>query len=439
MRKINVSPDIFIPNLLAASREIGLCLLDRCGTQHAGSNLLIAGLLPIETLEITYAEPNNTLVLLDEILTGEMVAIFSLSYDFGRRLNGVGAINDLEVSTEPNLFIATFDALLVHDYRTGETTLRGNSDRFDSISSLVAEEWTVDKIDHSNSIEVRSNFTKSKYLAAIEEIKDQIRLGNTYQTNLTQQLSVNLPVGTSPASVFQRIRRQHPAPFAAFLERKDSTVVSASPERFFKVEGRKIFASPIKGTRRRGYDQAEDAVLRDDLLQSEKDRAENTMIVDLLRNDLGKVCRYGSVQVKELCKLQTLPSLFHLESTIEGTLNSTVEPSEIISALFPCGSITGAPKIRTMQIIDELEPVRRGLSMGTIGLFIPQNGFNLPGTLDLSVAIRTIVVRDQIAKFNVGGGIVIDSDPEKEYEESLLKAKALLDALGIRNEEINLQ
>lgn len=219
-------------------------------------------------------------------------------------------------------------------------------------------------------------------------------------------------------------------------------MISASPERFFKChspsvsEGdsptlsfERITTSPIKGTRKRGKTSEEDAALRNELLASKKDRAENTMIVDLLRNDLGRVCEYGSVEVEKLCEIEEHPSLFHLVSTVAGNLRPGTKFSDILKALFPCGSITGAPKISTMRIIDEIEPSSRGLSMGAIGYHIPR-GFELEPTLDLSVAIRTMVIRDQTATFNVGGGIVIDSDPESEYEETLTKAKALLAAIG---------
>jgi len=238
------------------------------------------------------------------------------------------------------------------------------------------------------------------------------------------------------------LRRDHPAPFAAFIERGDSTVISASPERFFKVSPRPplfasprlISTSPIKGTRPRGSTPEQDAVLRNELLTSAKDRAENVMIVDLLRNDIGRVCEFGSVRIEKLCDLEKHPTLFHLVSTVTGSLRDNVGISDILRAVFPCGSITGAPKIRTMRIIDEIETASRGLSMGAIGCHIPggEAWGALAGMLDLSVAIRTMVVRDDAAVFNVGGGIVIDSDPEKEYDESLLKARALLEALWER-------
>jgi len=188
-----------------------------------------------------------------------------------------------------------------------------------------------------------------------------------------------------------------------------------------------VEAWPIKGTRARGASAEEDARLKAELQRSAKDAAENVMIVDLLRNDLGRVCRYGSIEVAELCALQEHPTLFHLVSKVRGTLRSEVSASELLRATFPCGSITGAPKLRAMEIIDEVETTPRGLSMGAIGYF------SFDGAIDLNVAIRTMVVRDGAARFNVGGGIVADSDPASEYEESLVKARALLRALRADN------
>jgi para-aminobenzoate synthetase component 1 len=172
------------------------------------------------------------------------------------------------------------------------------------------------------------------------------------------------------------------------------------------------------------------------LLSSEKDLAENVMIVDLLRNDIGRICRFGSVKIEKLCDLETHPTLYHLVSTVRGELRENIEFSDILKAVFPCGSITGAPKIRTMRIIDELETAPRGLSMGAIGYSIQSSKFNVQNSIDLNVAIRTMVVKDNEAIFNVGGGIVIDSVPDLEYEETLVKARALLKVLGADEKEL---
>lgn len=275
--------------------------------------------------------------------------------------------------------------------------------------------------------------TREQYLSAVRRIKEHIGAGDIYQANLTQQFSCELARGARPESVFLRLRRDHPASFAAFIRRREDAVISASPERFLRVgwsEGERAVESwPIKGTRPRGASAEEDRALRAELLGSEKERAENVMIVDLLRNDLGRVCRYGSVRVAELCAVEEHPTLFHLVSKVKGILRQEVTAGTLLRAAFPCGSITGAPKIRAMQIIDELETERRGLSMGALGYF----GFD--GALDLNVAIRTMTLKGRRVRFNVGGGVVTDSEPEREYDESLLKARALFNALGVRAPE----
>ena len=432
MQRIDISADELVSALLQIAASETVSILDSCGVHHLGSHLLIAGIKPISSHEIAGKEPERTLTFLDEALRAkDLASIFTISYDFGKRLLNISP--ERFVNKEPDIFLAQFDSLIVHDYYTGITNIVGNADRFDFIRSiLVANTGKFDPEVSAAETTVQSNFTRTEYLSAIDAIKEQIRNGNTYQTNLTQQLSAQLPEGLTPQVIFHRLRLDHPAPFAAFITRLDSTVVSASPERFFNVDSkmRKISTSPIKGTRPRGADFVEDSALRQALLNSEKDRAENTMIVDLLRNDIGRICEFGSVVVEKLCDLEEHPTLFHLVSTISGEVNRNTAFSDILKSVFPCGSITGAPKISTMRIIDEIEPSPRGLSMGAIGYHIPHSSFRIPYSFDLSVAIRTMVIRDQVATFNVGGGIVTDSDPESEYDETLTKAIALLKAIG---------
>lgn len=447
VHEIDMTADELVAALLGLAASETVCLLDSCGVRHLGSHLLIAGIDPVETLEISHADSDLTLSVLDEKLSGERAAVFTISYDFGLKLLGLGSqTGATQGDPEPDLFLSSFEALIVHDYDTGKTFLTGDSERFDRIREKLVSKVRFRSVPARPDCPVSSNFTRASYLAAIETIKERIRRGDTYQTNLTQQLSVNLSGDLTPAIIFERLRARHPAPFAAFIVRPGSTVVSASPERFIKVggdTGREISTSPIKGTRRRGSSAKEDASLRRELLSSKKDRAENTMIVDLLRNDLGRVCEYGSVRVEKLCDLEEHPTLFHLVSTVTGKLRESAKPSDILKAVFPCGSITGAPKISTMRIIDEIETAARGLSMGAIGYYVPGHGPRADhrptwdlglGTrdsvIDLSVAIRTMVIRGDQAIFNVGGGIVIDSDPESEYQETLLKARALLTAVG---------
>lgn len=435
MREIELTADELVAELLRLSTHDCVCLLDSCGVGHLGSHLLIAGILPIEVHEVSDGDPSKALAILDEKLSGEHAAIFSLSYDFGARLHKIG-ITRTE-NSEPDVFVAIFDALIIHDYDTQRTWIAGADEKADLIAeALKSQQKATDLPRRTAPGSTRSSFTREQYVAAVYQIRELIRAGSTYQTNLTQQIRCNLADDLTPQTVFSRLRRDHPAPFAAYLSRKESVAISASPERFIRI-GRdgSIDTSPIKGTRRRGRTSAEDERLKAELLSSEKDIAENIMIVDLMRNDLGRVCEFGSVTVEKLCDLEEHPTLFHLVSTVRGQLRDQVTFSEILRSVFPCGSITGAPKIRTMEIIDKIEPISRGLSMGTIGCYLPDRFSSISSSvLDLCVAIRTMVVQDDEAVFNVGGGVVIDSDAELEFEESILKAKALLRALGREND-----
>lgn len=431
MPQPDLTADELVSALLKLSETETVCILDSCGVGYLDSHLLIAGVKPVEVIELNFDDAETTLNNLETKLSAGMAAILTISYDLGRKLLNIGPRKgNRDIAGEPDIFLALFDALIVHDYRTGETMLQGPNLDPASLNSILHKNISNFRSEISDlPVAVNSNFSKKAYLAAIEEIQEQIRCGNTYQTNLTRQLSAVLPVELSPQIIFSRLRRDHPAPFSAFITRPGSTVISASPERFIRVNGRNISTSPIKGTRPRGRNAADDAALRSELLASEKDRAENTMIVDLLRNDIGRICEFGSVSVAKLCEIEEHPTFFHLVSTIEGQLRENMTFSELLRAVFPCGSITGAPKISTMRIIDEIEPADRGLSMGAIGYHVPASwGTNL-ATFDLNVAIRTMVIRDGTATFNVGGGIVIDSEPDNEWDETVTKATALMDAI----------
>jgi len=261
------------------------------------------------------------------------------------------------------------------------------------------------------------NFTRESYLRAVNRAKEYIAAGDIYQVNLSQRFSH--PYNESPLELYRRLRNLNPAPFAGLLMGEDWALVSASPERFLQVRGDWVQTRPIKGTRPRGSNPEEDELLASELLASEKDRAENLMIVDLERNDLGKVCEYGTVQTTELWVLEKYPTVFHLVSTIEGRLREGQEALSCLRACFPGGSITGAPKVRAMEIIEELEPTKRGPYTGAMGYLC------FSGDMDVNIIIRTLVLKDGWAHFQVGGGIVADSDPEAEYQETLDKGRAL--------------
>ncbi len=267
-----------------------------------------------------------------------------------------------------------------------------------------------------------SNFARAKYLAAVKKAKEYIAAGDIYQVNLSQRLSARLDV--EPWRLYCSLRRISPVPYAAYLGLGEFAVVSASPELFLRKEGNRVETRPIKGTRPRGRTTEEDRRLAEDLIASEKDRAENVMIVDLLRNDIGRVCRIGSVRWPELFSLESYSTVHHLVSAVVGELREGEDAISLLKSCFPGGSITGCPKIRSMEIIDELEPTQRGVYCGSIGFI----GFN--GNMDTSIVIRTVVAKDGLAYFQVGGAIVADSDPEGEYQETLDKARAILLVLG---------
>ena len=454
MREINFSADELVNILLNLEPSHELCMLDSCGVSYLDSHLMIAGINPVETFEITEENPEKTLEILNSKLSEpNLTAMLTISYDFGLKLNKITSRpKEFTTFDEPDIFIALFDALIIHDYNTQKSFLTGKTKKFDAIEKILGDSpkhLSNSEIAHSK---ISSNFTRKEYLKSVEIVQEFIKRGDTYQTNLTQQIRAELPSNLKAEKIFFTLRKNYPAPFSDYIRRKNDIVISASPERFFKVQNAalstqhsKISVSPIKGTRPRGKTVEEDLNLRNELLNSEKDRAENVMIVDLLRNDIGRICEYGSVEVEKLCDIEAHPTLYHLVSTVSGKLRENIELSDILRAVFPCGSITGAPKIRTMQIIDELETVSRRLSMGAIGIvqnakYKMQNAvvdnidkwsmINDKCLMDFSVAIRTMTIRENQAVFNVGGGITTDSVPEDEYMETLVKAKALVESMG---------
>jgi para-aminobenzoate synthetase component 1 len=273
-------------------------------------------------------------------------------------------------------------------------------------------------------VQLRSSFTPDAYLVAVERVREYIRAGDIFQANLSQRFDA--PLTESPWQLYLRLRTRNAAPFAAYLDHPDGAILSASPERFLRVDASgHVETRPIKGTRPRGVGPEHDAALGQALVESPKDRAENLMIVDLMRNDLSRVCAPGTVRVAELFALEQYATVHHLVSTVVGQLAPGADALDLLRAAFPGGSITGAPKLRAMEIIAELEPSRRGIYCGSIGYF------SVTGELDTSIAIRTAVARNGRVYFNAGGGVVVDSDPAEEYQETLDKARGLIDALAV--------
>jgi para-aminobenzoate synthetase component 1 len=267
-----------------------------------------------------------------------------------------------------------------------------------------------------------STFSRAAYLRAIERAIDYIHAGDVYQVNLAQTLVY--PLREPPVALYLRLRARNPAPFAGYLDGGDFVIASASPERFLRVECGEVETRPIKGTRPRWPQPEADMYAGGELVESAKDRAENVMIVDLLRNDLGRVCAYGSVRVVEPCRLESYEFVHHLVSEVRGRLRPGLGPLDLVRAAFPGGSVTGAPKIRAMEIIAELEPWARGSYCGSLGFI----GFD--GAMDTSILIRTFTCAGGWIQFPVGGGIVAESVPEREYEETLHKAEGMLRALA---------
>jgi para-aminobenzoate synthetase component 1 len=285
----------------------------------------------------------------------------------------------------------------------------------------------------ATSERVISNLTRADFLAAVARAQEYIRAGDIYQVNLSHRLAADCAL--TGWELFQKLSAVSPAPFGAYLDCGGGgrggrfEIASSSPEQFLRLSGAHVVTRPIKGTRPRAADPTRDAQLAYELQTSAKELAELVMITDLLRNDLGKVCEYGSVQTPELARLEKFAHVQHLVSTVEGRLRADVTHFAALAACFPGGSITGAPKFRAMEIIDELEPVARGPYCGAIGYL----GFNRES--QLSIAIRTAVCRAGAAHFNVGAGIVADSQPAAEYEETLAKAGGFLAALELIGEK----
>lgn len=276
----------------------------------------------------------------------------------------------------------------------------------------------------SRAPRITSDVSRAAYETAVRRVIDYILAGDVFQANISQRFRAELPATLGPLDLYRRLHAGNPAPFSAYLKLDDLVIASSSPERFLRLDGDRVETRPIKGTRPRGVSAADDDALAAELSVSEKDRAENVMIVDLLRNDLSRVCRDGSVEVPELCAVERFATVMHLVSTVTGRLRPGMTAVDLLTACFPGGSITGAPKIRAMEIIAELEATRRGPYCGAIGYL----GFD--GALDTSVVIRTYAIRGRRVTFQAGGGIVADSRPGAEYEETLAKARALFAALS---------
>jgi anthranilate synthase component I len=284
-----------------------------------------------------------------------------------------------------------------------------------------AEQPKKEKKKHAAPLKVSSNFRRGEYLAAVRKAKNYIRAGDIFQVVLSQRFSAK--THAEPFAIYRALRALNPSPYLFYLQLNDVAVVGSSPEMLVKVQGREVFYRPIAGTRPRGKDEAEDLRLEKEMLSSEKERAEHIMLVDLGRNDLGRVCDYGTVKAEQLLTVERFSHVMHIVSSLRGRLREDVDCFDALMACFPAGTVSGAPKVRAMEIIEEFERARRGIYAGGV-LYL-----DFAGNLDSCIALRTMVIKNGVAYVQAGGGIVADSTPEGEYQESVNKSKALFAAL----------
>lgn len=406
----------------------------------------VIGLYPYLILKeengLCYRNGEKQLKTFEEILDGELEkrkeknptdlpltggAIGYFSYDYGRKFEQIHTRHPKKIRMPEAMFVF-YDVLIIEDKKekTLHLTARGETDDAKNLLDQVEQEIfnckPQQKPDRQHHLaDFIPNFDKEEYKQTVQRMIDYIVEGDIYIANMTQQLTVNSD--KDPYEVYRYLRTYNPAPFAGYFNYGSFQIVGASMERFLQVRDGVIETRPIKGTRKRGSTPKEDAALRKELQESSKDRSELLMIVDLERNDLNHVCEPGSVQVTEHFAVEAYATVFHLVTTIIGKMKENLPFSDLIRAAFPGGSITGAPKIRAMEIIDELEHDRRGLYTGSMGYI------SLDGNCDFNIVIRTAVHQDGVYHLGVGGGITCESELEFEYEETLQKAKAVLEAI----------
>lgn len=426
--------------------------LDSVDQQHPDANYAFVCFHPLEMIEakdgavtITSRDQQTTLrdadpfdeiqerlnawSLTDEFLDdlppfqGGAAGLFG--YDLAHGLEALPTIAE-ENPDMPDMAVGIYDQVLAFDLKRKQAWMITHAaDKNEALKKQrharhILESYSAEsRAYEGGGYNWSSQFTKSEYKDRIQKVIDYIKAGDIFQANLSQRFLADLPAGFHPEQHYLHLREVNPAPFGAYLNLGDIQIASTSPERFLTVRDGLVETKPIKGTRPVCDDPEEDAQMRQNLLISAKDFAENTMIVDLLRNDLSKVCTPDSIEVQKLCALETFTTVHHLVSTIIGTIEEDKTSIDVLKACFPGGSVTGAPKIRAMEILEELEPERRGPYCGSIGYI----GFN--GAMDTNILIRTLVYQDGKAQLQVGGGITADSNADEEYQETLDKAAAI--------------
>ncbi|RLQ91668.1 anthranilate synthase component I family protein [Falsibacillus albus] len=361
-----------------------------------------------------------------------------ISYDYVRYIENLPSIAEDDLSI-PDLYFLAFDEWVAFDHLENEIwamKLIEDENEEKAGAAALLQRWKEngkqisvantgfdEKMDDGASV----SMTEQMFMEAVEAIREYIASGDVFQVNLSVRQSKLLSV--QPFQVYKQLRALNPSPYMSFIHTPDFEIVSGSPELLVKKSGMDLSTRPIAGTRSRGKNHEEDLQLASELIHNEKERAEHVMLVDLERNDLGKVCRYGTVHVDEFMVIEKYSHVMHIVSNVRGELAEDCGGADVIRAVFPGGTITGAPKIRTMEIIEELEPVKRGLYTGSIGWI----GFN--GDLELNIVIRTMLAQSGLAHIQAGAGIVIDSNPKHEYKESLKKAAALWKAIELAEAE----
>lgn len=423
-------------------------LLDSADREHPDARYSFICAFPIETIEaknnvitvssakeqVTY-EGDPFAVLNDRIgaqrlsqetiedlppFQGGVAGFFG--YDLGRAIEHLPQI----AADNPNMLdmaVGIYDQVIAFDHEQQRTWIITHADH--QARAQQRQKILFDLLEQppqtgaSAPLEWKNTWDAEQYQAAVQKVIDYIHAGDVFQANLAQRFDADLPDEFCAYRHYMNLRTVNSAPFACFMNLDNIKISSASPERFLSIKNNLIETRPIKGTAPRSDDQKQDKKNQTRLLNSEKDKAENTMIVDLLRNDLSKVCVPESVEVVDLCKLESFAKVHHLVSTVRGKLRDEFKPLDLLRACFPGGSITGAPKIRAMEIIEELEPARRGPYCGSMGYI----GIN--GAMDSNILIRTLIYEGKTVNLSVGGGIVSDSEPAAEYQETLDKGEAI--------------
>lgn len=372
-------------------------------------------------------------------------AVGFLAYDYGLGLERI-VMRERQAGVIPQCYFGLYDFMIVVDHQLNELIVLSNGlpekkqaarkkrakQRLEHVwkelSVCLAKKSQSDfglgSAPSGYSLELSSNFIKEQYLQAVQKALTYIEQGDIYQVNLSQRFSCDLDQkNIDPLDIYIALRAVSPSCFGAYFRGKDFSIISSSPEQFLNLQGSKVQTRPMKGTRARGKDKPSDQKNRQDIWQSPKEQAELLMITDLHRNDLGRVCEYGSVRVSKLRILEEYKTVFQTTALIEGQLRSECNAFDLLQACFPAGSITGCPKIRAMEVIEELEPDRREIYCGSLGYI------DFSGDMDFNVLIRTLLYQKEQLSFHVGGGIVSDSTAEQEYEETLIKAQAIFRVL----------